>query len=1103
MAARRRVWPVLTPVAWISAAVIASAQPTTARITGTVRDDSGRGVPDTAVTVVETESGASWTQVTGADGTFALVGLRSGTYDVVAERSAFRPARLAGWKLPAGGRLAIDLVLEPDRALERPTQAPTVVTDSSPFMRTVTREQVDGLAFNGRDSLQLTAFAPGAVAPTIDALERLTDLAIDTSIGGSRTNAHLSSLDGGSNLDPGSHDSFISSIGLEFVDHVRIEASSASAEYGRQSGAAVVMVTRAGTNHVNGSAFEYLRRSGLDARNYFVNLRGVETRALSFDNAGATVGGPLVRSRAFFLGGVDWKRIRRSSTPAVRTLPTSAMRRGDFGALPIRLTNPSTGRPFPGNVIPPGLITPDGRAIANVYAAMAGVADSYDDDRSSDNAMFQSSSAFDFHEELVRLDIRAGASNRFTARALFQHDSLLAPYGTLINSQLPTVPTRRNRPARSIQVLHATGAGSHLANEAALDVAWHEQTVRPLGQGWLRQTYGFAFPQIYAGGRYEGSIPDVTVGGIAGFRGASGALTSPASDASLSDTLTWHSGVHTLAVGGLIVSNRETRNGGTDYAGAVAFSTSGTMTTGSAFADALLGNFRRYSEAQLDPVGDLRSFQLEAFATDAWRVNGRLTVEAGVRYARHVPTTTRGNNSASFDPSRYDPADAVAIETNGTLVPGAGNRFNGLTRPGGLLDGRAAGIPGEMIPVVVRVPVTSSRGFYRSQHLFAPRVAIAWTPGGRGTTVVRGTVGLSFDRPELNLHASLSGNPPFVMSADYENGSLSNPASASPAALAPWGTIESIDPGLAVPRIWRWSGGVQRRLPWWGLTGEASYSGSRGARLIRRPDVNAPSFRDLVANIPLKYSTNYWRPYKGFSAIDMYVSDGRSDYQAMGLSLSRRRGTVHVAVDYTLSRSNDTASSNSDGVDPGISDVRYYYGRSAHDRRHILAANWSWRLPDPTHGGSAWRAAAGGWDVSGAFRYQSGAPFTVTASTAIGARRADYLGGTPYRYSVDAATGVVTWLDPSRFAVPPDTRLGNSGRNQFVGPSYRGWDLLIRKTIGLGGRTQLQVRAEIFNALNQVNWNNPASSLTGATPFGTITSAGPPREVQLGIRLAF
>ena len=314
--------------------------------------------------------------------------------------------------------------------------------------------------------------------------------------------------------------------------------------------------------------------------------------------------------------------------------------------------------------------------------------------------------------------------------------------------------------------------------------------------------------------------------------------------------------------------------------------------TGNAFADALLGNFRSYSEAQLDPIGLFRFWQVEAFVTDGWRVTPNFSVELGLRYTYHYPTYTAGNNLTAFDPGTYDPAQAVTVNTNGTLVPGTGNRYNGLVRPGEVPDNQVADVPNADSPAVQSIPIADSRGIYEPQHLFMPRFSFAWSPGGDGKTSVRGGIGLYYDRPEGNLYFGLPNNPPFALSASYENGNLANPGGAAVPALAPWGSMQSVSTGFEIPRQWNWSMSLQRELPWWGLFGEIAYVGADGSNLMRRPDINLPSFADREANAAgPKYNTNYLRPYKGYADIQMGLTDANSSYNAAaGLPQQAARG---------------------------------------------------------------------------------------------------------------------------------------------------------------------------------------------------------------------
>jgi len=304
------------------------------------------------------------------------------------------------------------------------------------------------------------------------------------------------------------------------------------------------------------------------------------------------------------------------------------MEAGDFSAISTQLKDPLTGQNFPGNVIPANRITPDGRAVANLYAAMAKAAASYRDLPISNNALFQNDNPFDFRQDVVRLDWQQSAAQRLTVRVLFDDYDLIDPGGTFINSQLPTVPTERMRPGRNWQVGHSWTLRSNLINEAKANAAWNGQRVPPIGDAWKRDTYGYTFSQLYLnGGRFENSIPNTTVNGFASFSGASGSLLSPTTDMAFSDTLSWLKGAHTVRAGGTIIRNRKDQNGRSVYAGSVSYATAGnSQTTGNAFADALLGNFRTYSEAQLDPVGFFRFWQDEAFVSDTWRVSHALTV---------------------------------------------------------------------------------------------------------------------------------------------------------------------------------------------------------------------------------------------------------------------------------------------------------------------------------------------------------------------------------------------------------------------------------------------------------------------------------------------
>jgi hypothetical protein len=1114
---RRTLVPLLLMLLAAGAASL-YAQSTTGRISGTVTDSSGAVLPGVTVTVTQQGTGLARTTAADPAGTYLFVSLPVGTYDVSAELSGFKKAVKTGYKLVADGRVTADFTLDVgglSEVVEVSAPGETVNTVSGEIARVVDREQVQNMALNGRNYMQLATLIPGSPLLNDDALNIMTGLSIGTSINGSRGNASLLTVDGGFNMDSGSNNSQISNVGIDFIEEVSIKTANFSAEYGRNSGANINVVTRSGSNDVHGSFYEYHRNEGLDANNYFSNARTVERAPLKYNDFGWSLGGPVQKNKLFFFAGQEWKLIRRFTTPNQETLPTRAMRNGDFSALATPINDPRTGRPFPANIIPQDRITPDGRAIAGLYSAMEQLAGSYDDRPVGNNALFQGNNPFDWRQDMIRLDYQASDSHRLTLRIIHDSYDLVDPFGTFIGGDLPTIPTNRRRPGRNYQVGHSWTISPNLINEFRANASWNGQRIPPIGDTWKRDTYGFVYPQIFqGGGRFDDSIPDTTISGYASFNGAARSLLSPTTDIQLSNNLTWITGSHTLKAGGLVIRNRKDQNGRSRYAGLLEFSSAGnSQTTGNAFADALLGNFRRYTEFAYDPLGFFRFWGAEAFVSDSWRLSRNFSVEAGVRYTWHQPIYTQANNMASFDPARYDPARAVIVNRNGTLVPGTGDRYNGMVRAGeGVPQDEQFRVPNAPDSEVLGVPTGAPRGFYQNHHLFGPRFSFAWTPTGSAEMAVRGGFGLFYDRPEGNLLFGGGGNgpvnsPPYVQSAQYENGNLAAPGGGRVPALGPHGAVASIDPELEVPRVWNWSMSVQRELPL-GIFGEIGYVGSKGQNLLWQPDINEPSFQDLTANFALpaaqRANTNFLRPYKGYSNIFMVRSEAESSYHAMQLFLSRRRGALRWTLSYTLSRSMDHSNSNNTNPED-YPNLDYNWGHSDFDRTHILVGTWTWELPFFREEQGLGRVL-GGWEISGIGRYQSGAPLTITANTSIGGRRADLVGDPylPESERTPLANGLFPYLDPAAFAPAPEGRRGNIRRGQFRGPSYTVFDVSLRKQFAVKGNTRLQIQADFFNILNQTQLRFSSQSLNrSGGGFGQLNQAAPPRNVQIGVRLTF
>src|SRR5215213_8016960 len=751
----------------------ALAQTVVGRISGTVQDSNGATVPNASVKFTNSANNLARTVTTDENGFYTVTNLPVGTYTIEAESKGYKKALVSGQNVTADARLTLDLKLEAGEVSETveivAAAGETVNTTSGEVARVIDRQQVQNLALNGRNYIQLLSLVPGVALLNDDQLELTTSLATgNQSINGNRGQTNNVTVDGGFNLQSGSNASQINNVGIDYIQEVKIQTSNFSAEYGRNSGAQVSLVTRSGGNDFHGSAFEFLRNDKLDARSFFAPVRPT----LRFNDFGYSIGGPIFKDKLFFFGGQEWKYIRRLSSAQRRTVPTLAELKGDFSlrlagrngipgdADDLVLRDPNNAANtcvapvvnaagvvttqairtgcFGGNnvalrnVIPTNRITADGLAIANVFRTSIGLAAGFTNSPIGNNVTFQQPNPLDYREDLLRVDYRINSKHQLYGRYIHDKNVLIDPFGTFINTQLPTIPSNRMRPGTSMQLSHTWLITPTFINEAKVTGAVVAQRIPPDGELWKRETYGFQFQQLFTGlGRFENSIPDVTINGFASFFGAARSLLSPTTDINASDTVTLVRGNHTFKTGLSVTRNRIDQNARTTYAGQVDFNTGGnTRTSNNSFADALLGNFRTYSEQALDPMGFFRFTQTEAFVADSWKVNRKLSLELGMRYQFGQPIYTQANNLANFDPSHYDPAQAVTILANGNIdTTRGGNRLNGIVRAGDGVPAEELGrVPGGDSAAVLAVPTGAPRGLYEGHHYFMPRVGFAYSP---------------------------------------------------------------------------------------------------------------------------------------------------------------------------------------------------------------------------------------------------------------------------------------------------------------------------------------------------------------------------------------
>jgi hypothetical protein len=1075
-----------------------NAQTLFGRISGTITDPSGAPVPGAKVSIRNVDTQATRVTTTDDHGFYVATNLPIGPYAVEVQQPGFKRASRSGFFVAADARVTADVPLELGENTQTvevvAAQAEQLNTVSGELAHTVDHEQVDNLALNGRNYMELLTLAPGVTVTNPDTFSINTSLSATSQVvNGHRSNQNNITVDGLGNLDAGANGSLINNVSPDFLQEVKIQASNSSAEYGRNAGATFGIYTKNGTNQFHGAAFEYFRNDALDARNFFA----ANTTKLRYNDFGWDVGGPIKKDKLFFFIGEEWKRLRQSAAPSRTTLPTTAELNGDFSALLPKtvIYMPGTKTPFPNNVIPAGLITPDGKAIGNIYRTVMPLASIFTDLPTSNNATFESATDLNYRQDLGRLDYRINDRHTIFGRWIDDYNAIGVPNGP--GGNIPITPELRDRPAKSALLSETWTPAATIVNEGHIGFSASGQHYWNQGDTWERTTQGFTFQRIFNNaGPYVNGIPDGTITSYASWNGPAKTLIAPTTEIEMGDTVSINRGKHSIRTGVLIIRNRKDQNGRSAYDGSLAFNTSGNPnTTGYALADALLGNYYTYTEAAYDPMGHYRYTEPAAFIDDSWKVSRKLSINAGIRYEYMMAMYSTVNNLAEFVPSLYNPAQAVTLKGS-TIVPGSGNIYNGLVRvANGINPSQSYLVPNANDPSVLSVPSGAPRGMYPSQGTWSPRVGFAYSINEK--TVVRGGYGLFYDRIQGNPTFYTLNNPPYVGSAQYQYGNLSNITGG--ATVTPiWGTIQTIEPNLKIPYSQQFSFGIQRELPLH-LFAEATYVGTLGRHLLDEPDINMPNW-NVLASVPSTTAENSIRPYVGYSTIQQFESRATSNYHGLQLYLARRFGRAMFTAGYTFSKNLGDASSDTTNNNDYYN-LKQFYGplSGGLDVRHVFVGTFVLNLPTLARMKPYVRAPLGDWQLSGVIHVQSGQYFTVTGTSPIvSGRVADYLGGP----AILPNPGPNGWFNPAAFAAAPQNRWGTSGAGNVEGPGMQIYNLSLTKFFNLTENMKLRVRGDFINAFNCVNFQGPDTNVS-STAFGTISSAYPPRNIQLGLKLQF
>jgi hypothetical protein len=1092
---------ILLPALLLLALGITVGQTVTSQeISGVVQDTSGSVVPNVTVTVKNLETGLARTAQTNENGFYVVSNLAIGTYEVSVEAKGFKRSISTGIVLNVNSKLSVNARLEVGNisdAITITADAQQVETATGEVGRLVTGEQATNLQLNGRNFPQLLQLLPGVSTTFSSGFGLFGGYGVNNaaqSINGSRTDTFSWNLDGADNKDNGGGGNNFVNINPDAIAEFKVLTTNYSAEYGYSAGAVVNIAIRGGTKEFHGGAYEYLRNDAIQARAFNATTKP----ELRYNNFGVNLGGPAYvpnkfnrsKEKLFFFTGFDFKRLRQGAINTW-TVPLPAQINGDFSALGASKypKDPLTGQPFPGGIIPQNRISPNSYRLLQNYPAPNFTG-------SGGNFVFPTVAPLSTNQYIVKGDYNLSSKNQISVHWLRDYYESLQNLTNLALYERHIPGT--NASAHWTMVANATTVNS-VQFSVTGNVIKEKVGIRPnpiFTTDFTRKGEGINYPLIYNAADF---IPSITIAGYNGLPVTPLNFDNFNRLFQLKDDFSKVLGSHNLKAGIMAMRSRKNQDNVPAINGTFAFSTSASNTTGNPLADAVLGNFYTYTEAGSFRQGWYRFTQVEPYVQDDWRVSGRLTLNLGLRWAHMQPQYSALNNTSAFLPQFYNPARAVQINrSTGAIVPGTGDPYNGLVLGGSGFPDEAKGrVPVASDPAVLALFHNLPKGTAQTyNNTWAPRLGFAWDTTGHQSTVIRGGFGVFYERIEGNFIFSAVNNPPFIQQSTVYNGSVDNPAGAT-LQVFPATINNSHYLDMRVPRTLNWSLGVQQKLTKSAML-DVAYVGSSAANLSYQQDLNQLRVGTLQANPGA--NANALRPYLGYANIYEYMTGANFIYNSLQVQFKKQfQGGGLFNVAYTWSKARTDA--NGYNYQPMDSyNLRGDWGPSSYNRNHILALSYVYPLPFWRAGGTWYKVALGGWQVSGVTTLQTGLPFNVTiptdtAGTGDLSQRPNLIGDWhgPTR---------TQYLTPIAFANPVAGTFGNLGAFSIYYPFFNNWDVSLQKSFRMRDKANLAFRAEFFNVPNHLSYTAISSSFTSST-FGQITGATDPRTMEFALRLSF
>jgi hypothetical protein len=1102
----------------IAVATNSWGQSTQGGLVGTIRDEKGAEISGAEVRVTNVGTGLQRETTTAGNGLYRVLALPTGTYEITAEAQGFATTTAKDIQIGVDQTRTLDLALRVSARAETVTvqaNAELTQTENTKLGEIIDNRKVEDLPLNGRDFAQLARLNPGVATSGGGGGQQGGEGNVSGfSSNGQRSTSNNFVVDGVDNNDYfGGAAAQIPSI--DSIQEFEVQTNTFAAEYGRNSGSVVNLVTKSGTNQLHGSLYEFFRNDVLDARNFF-NDDSFPKSALRLNQFGGTFGGPIIQNKTFYFLNYEGFR-RRAGITRITNVPTPPEIAGNF--------TDQNGNPISVQVNPVSAQLFKLFPSPNLNSASGNFVSSPEQDDATD-------------QFLVKIDHRLRSSDNLSARYSRTRVDKFFPFtpgqsGTNVPgyglndteannlvalSYTRVISTRTLNEARfgftRSNVLLVTQPGPKAA-DFGFNTGWAPNAPLSLGN----------IPQLaFAGGFVSGSSAITNLGG---------AIDQPNRTATNTfqwiDNLSHTTARHAFKVGGDIRYTQLNRLYDLAFGGQITFSgldnTAGSG--GTNIPNALIDFAQGLADGVLQFVGDshrnFRTTSYDVFAQDSFKLRHNLTLNYGLRYELNTVLREAHGRLSTWRPQNFSTFLPInpAVQTNLDIL-------------------RASGI----------VLQSDIDGIYDPDHdNFAPRIGLAWDVFSSGKTVLRTGYGVFYETIIGNIPGNVMLNPPFL--PDY--------FTPFPLTAGLWPTVFGPSPfpvltitqqKLRTPYAQHYNLEVQHELPGRMLL-EVGYVGTSGTKLPRfrqvdqafitpqqlkqlTPDLNtrlllmglppaaAQFLSSGIDSVPstIPFIPSVARtPYFGYAQLFQAENVVSSNYNSLQAKLDKRfsHGLSFLAS-YTWSHSIDGASvffgsgANATTIFPQDNyNLRAERGNSDFDIRHRLSWSLIYEVPQ-MH--SLPKLLGQGWQFGGILTLQTGQPFSVLTGKGLSGTG---LGNDRPNVVADPNVGphtVQKWFNTSAFVDNLPLTFGDAGRNIVVAPGYRDFDFSFLKNTKIGENVNVQFRTEFFNIFNHPSFAIP-SNISAAANFGSLfqtpdaaqnnvgLGSGGPRLIQFALKLSF